>query len=218
MRMFSLRRLLTASLVLLATVPALLVLWLMSRASSEAVEDLAGKILMQVAALVQTGTEAHVLQVHQVLDGMFPEHLASIELDRARSGLRNPAQFEGMAFALIRQSPDVAMMHFANLRGEYLGLERSGDGATTLSLRRPDGVGRLFYQAGFPGDRSRPLAVEQKNFEPRSTPWYVGALSAKGRVFTPVQVSASRRQLMVSLSQPVYDADGGAAGVFGADL
>ena len=39
--MFSLRRILTASLVLLATVPALLVLWMMSRASTEAVEDLA---------------------------------------------------------------------------------------------------------------------------------------------------------------------------------
>ena len=62
MRMFSLRRILTASLVLLAAVPALLVLWMMSRAGTEAVEDLAGKILTQVAALVQADTEAHVRQ------------------------------------------------------------------------------------------------------------------------------------------------------------
>src|SRR5439155_25685963 len=54
--------------------------------------------------------------------------------------------------------------------------------------------------------------------EPRSTPWYAGAVTAKGRFFTPVQVSAERKQLMVSLSQPVYDADGGVAGVIGADL
>ncbi|HSH92436.1 MAG TPA: hypothetical protein VK996_20790, partial [Ramlibacter sp.] len=68
MKMFSLRRILAASLVLLAIVPALLVLWLMSRASTAAVEDLAGKILTQVAALVQSDTEAHVRQVHDVLD------------------------------------------------------------------------------------------------------------------------------------------------------
>ncbi len=217
MRMFSLRRILTASLVLLATVPALLVLWLMARASTQAVEDLAGKILTQVAALVQVGTEAHVQQVHEVLDGLFPERLSGAELERARSWLRNPAQFEAMAFALARQSPAVPAVHFGNLRGEYLGLERTADGAR-IGIRKPDGLGRVFYQARFPGDRARPLDSEIRNFEPRSTPWYAGALSAKGRVFTPVQVSAVRRQLMVSLSQPVYDADGGAAGVFSADL
>ncbi|HMA08036.1 MAG TPA: histidine kinase dimerization/phospho-acceptor domain-containing protein, partial [Ramlibacter sp.] len=65
---------------------------------------------------------------------------------------------------------------------------------------------------------SHPQSTEALNFEPRTSAWYAGALSAKGRVFSPVQVSGPRRQLMVSLSQPVYDADGGAAGVFGADL
>jgi hypothetical protein len=74
--MFSLRRILAASLMLLATVPAVLVLVMMSRASTRAVEDLAGKILTQVASVVQTGTEAHVQQVHDVLDGLFAESLA----------------------------------------------------------------------------------------------------------------------------------------------
>jgi len=217
LRMFSLRRILTASLVLLATVPALLVLWMMSRAGTEAVEDLAGKILTQVAALVQADTEAHVQQVHDVLDGLFPERIADAEVERARSWLRNPAQFEAMAFALTRQSADVPVVHFANLRGEYFGLEKTDEGAS-IGIRKPDGLGRIFFGARFPGDRERPLPSEIRNFEPRSTPWYAGALSAKGRVFTPVQVSPTRKQLMVSLSQPVYDADGGAAGVFGADL
>jgi signal transduction histidine kinase/DNA-binding response OmpR family regulator len=217
MRMFPLRRILAASLVLLATVPALLVLWMMARASSQAVEDLAGKILTQVAALVQSGTEAHVRQVHDVLDGLFAERLAGAELDRARGWLRNPAQFEPMAFALTRQSTSVPVVHFGNLRGEYFGLEKTAEGAR-IGIRRPDGAGRVFFQARYPGDRSRPTDSEARNFEPRTTAWYSGALSAQGRVFTPVQVSAVRKQLMVSLSQPVYDPDGGAAGVFGADL
>jgi signal transduction histidine kinase/DNA-binding response OmpR family regulator len=217
MKKFSLRHILTISLVLLATVPAALVLWMMARASSQAVEDLAGKILTQVAALVQTGTEAHVQQVHDVLDGVFPERLAGAELERARSALRAPAQFEAMAFALTRQSGDVPIMHFANLNGEYFGLETVAGGAK-IGIRRPDGVGRQFFDARFPGDRSHPGPSEIRNFEPRSTLWYAGALRAKDRVFTPVQVSTERKELMVSLSQPVYDADGGAAGVFGADL
>ena len=82
---FSLRHILAASLVLLAVVPALAVLWMMNRASAQAVEDLAGKILTHVAALVQNDTEAHVRQVHDALDGLFPERLSGPELDRARA-------------------------------------------------------------------------------------------------------------------------------------
>ena len=156
MRMFSLRRILTASLVLLATVPALLVLWMMSRAGTEAVEDLAGKILTQVAAVVQADTEAHVQQVHDVLDGLFPERIAGAEVERARSWLRNPAQFEAMAFALTRQSADVPVVHFANLRGEYFGLEKTADGAS-IGIRKPDGLGRMFFDAALPR-RSRAAA------------------------------------------------------------
>jgi signal transduction histidine kinase/DNA-binding response OmpR family regulator len=217
MKMFSLRRLLAASLVLLATVPAGLVLWMMARASSHAVEDLAGAILTQVATSVQTGTEAHVRQVHDVLDGMFPERMTGAELERARQWLRNPQQFEAGAFALARQSPTIPVLHVGNLRGEYLGLQRTPEGAV-IGVRPAQAAGRSYYQAAFPGDRSQPLAREPNNFEPRTTPWYAGAVVAKGRVFTPVQVSAERKQLMVSLAQPVYDADGSVAGVFGADL
>jgi signal transduction histidine kinase/DNA-binding response OmpR family regulator len=217
MTMFSLRRLLAASLVLLAAVPALLVLWMLTRASSGAVDDLAGKILTQVATNVQTGTEAHVQQVHDMLDGVFHERLAGVELDRARAWLREPARFEAMAFALTRQSPDTSVFHVGNLRGEYFGLQTLPDGAR-VSIRPPGGAGRTIYKETFPGDRSHLEMSETRNFEPRSTPWYAGAVTAKGRVFTPVQVSAERKELMVSLSQPVYDADGGVAGVIGADL
>lgn len=213
----SLRRILAASLVLAAVIPALLVAWMMTRASRQAVEDLAGKVLTQVAAVVQGGTEAHMRQAHDVLNGIFPERLTPAEAERARLLLRNPASLEPMAFALTRQSDEAAVLHFGNLRGEYLGVEATPEGSR-VSVRKADGTGRLFYLAAQPGDRSRQVDTEGRNFEPRSTVWYAGALTAKDRVFSPVRVSAERKSLMVSLSQPVYDADGGAAGVFGTDL
>jgi signal transduction histidine kinase/DNA-binding response OmpR family regulator len=216
MKMFSLRRLLAASLVLLAAVPALVVLALLARAGSQAVDDLAGKILTQVASNVQTGTQAHVQQVHDVLDGVVRERLEGRELERARQWLREPARFEAMAYALTRQSVDVPVFHVGNLRGEYFGLAATPDGAR-IAIRPQGGSGRAIYKAAVPGDREL-VENEARNFEPRSTPWYSAAVSAKGRVFTPVQVSPERKQLMVSLSQPVYDADGGVAGVLGADL
>jgi hypothetical protein len=215
--MFSLRRILATSLVLLATIPAVLVAWMMTRASNVAVEDLAGKILTQVAALVQTGTEAHLRQAHDVLNGLVSERLGQADLERAREGLRNPGRYEAMALALSRQLPEIPSLHFGNLRGEYLGVT-SGPGGARVGVRPLGGNGRSFYTVNLPGERHQLQAVESTNFEPRSTPWYAGAVTAKGRVFSPVQVSTEQRQLMVSLSQPVYDADGGVAGVFGVDL
>ncbi|HEY8048888.1 MAG TPA: response regulator [Ramlibacter sp.] len=217
MKMFSLRRLLAASLVLLAAVPALLVVWMLTRASSQATQDLGGRILTQVAANVQTGTEAHIQQVHDVVGAIFAERLQGAELDRARAWLREPAKFEAMVFALARQSRDVSVFHIGNLNGEYFGLQSQGDGSARVEIRPPGGAGRLVYKAAYPGDRHL-IEKETRNFEPRSTPWYAGAVRAKGRVFTPVQVGAGHKELVVSLSQPVYDADGGVAGVIGADL
>jgi signal transduction histidine kinase/DNA-binding response OmpR family regulator len=215
--MFSLRRILAASLVLSATVPAVLVAWMMARASSQAVDELAGKILTQVAALVQAGTEAHLRQAHDVLNGLIAERPSQADIQRARAGLRATGQFEAMAFALARQSPDATVIHFGNLRGEYLGVEATAR-ETRVAVRRADGTGRAYYSASQPGDRSRPIDSESRNFEPRSSSWYSSALVAKDRVFSPVQVSATRRQLVVSLSQPVFDDDGGAAGVIATEL
>src|ERR1700741_243529 len=129
MKQISLRRLLAASLVLLAAVPALVVLSLLARAGSAAVDDLAGKILTQVATNVQTGTQAHVQQVHDVLDGVVRERLEGRELERTRQWLREPARFEAMLYALPRQSPDVPVFHVGNLRGEYFGLQATPEGA-----------------------------------------------------------------------------------------
>lgn len=217
MRLFSLRRILGLSLLFLALVPALSVTWLMARGSSEAVENLAGQILANVAGRVQSETEGQLRQAHDVLDGLLPERPAPEQAARARQWLRNGAQVETMAFALTRQSPVVPALFWANSAGEYTGVETTPEGVK-VGIRGPQGAGRSFYLSREPGDRSRAVAREAVNFEPRGRVWYQGALRAQARVFSPVQVAGDRRQLMVTLSQPVYDPDGGAAGVFGVDL
>ena len=216
MTMFPLRRILAASLVLLATVPALLVAWVMGRASGEAVEEMAGRTLAQLGTLVQTGTEAHLRQAHDVLNGLFPDRLKPADVERARRWFGQLDKFEPLGFALARQVPDTPVVHFGNARGEYLGVEATPQG-TRVTVRNGGG-GRLVWLAQEPGDRSQMLRKETANFEPRTTLWYRSALEAKDRVFSPVQVSTERRQLMVTLSQPVYDSFGGAAGVFATEL
>ncbi len=216
-RLFSLRGILGVSLLLLALVPAVLVAWLMAGASARAVQDMAGSLLTHVAERVQLGTEDHLQQAHDVLNGLLSARLTPTETAQAREWLRNPASFEAMAFALTRQSPDVPAVYFGNALGAYLGVEATSAGVK-VATRPADGVGRRFYRARQPGDRGQLLATEAASFEPRLSVWYGGSVAAKDRVFSPVRVSAERRELVVSLSQPVYDAEGGVAGVFGTDL
>ncbi|MBG9388922.1 response regulator [Caenimonas aquaedulcis] len=216
-RMFSLRQILSVALLLLALVPALLVAWVMARGSTQAAEDLAGKILFNVASRVQAGTETHMRQAHDALNGLFPESLDATERTRAQQLLADPTAFEAMAFALTRQSTHVPAMYFGNQRGEYFGVE-SRRSMAEVRIRDAGGTGRRAYLAARPGDRSRPQPSEIANYEPRTTPWYFGAVQAKGRVFSRVQGVPGKPQLFVTLSQPVYDNEGGVAGVFGVDL
>jgi hypothetical protein len=122
-----------------------------------------------------------------------------------------------MAFALTRQSPDVPSLYFGNKRGEFFSVESHRAGAL-VRLRASDGTGRRGFVAARPGDRSQPQPLETVNFEPRTRPWYFGAVEAKGRVFSRILPVDGKPQLYVTLSQPVYDADSGVAGVFGVDL
>jgi signal transduction histidine kinase/DNA-binding response OmpR family regulator len=216
-RTLSLRRVLVVSLLLFALVPAALVAWLMARSSAQAVQDLAGSILFNVAARIQSGTEAHLGQAHKVLDGLFPERLNAAQTEQARDWLRHGAAFEPMAFALTRQSADVPHLYFGNSRGEYFSVENSGNGAMVLLRNSGDAVVQAFV-ARRPGDRSKPLPGAQAGFEPQTRSWYQGALLAKGRTFSVIQAVPGKPQLLVTLSQPVYDNDEGAAGVFGVDL
>ena len=85
--MFSLRRILSATMLLLALVPALLVAWLMARGSLHAAQELAGSILFNVAGRVQLGTEAHLAQAHNALNGLLPEQMNTEQKQMARRWL-----------------------------------------------------------------------------------------------------------------------------------
>lgn len=215
MRRFSLRWLLTASLVLAALVPTGVAAWLMARAGTQAIAELAGTVLDRIADRVQLGTEDLLRQAPHALDALLSERPTAEETRRARAWLDNPRDFETMAFALTRQSPDVPALYFGSDRGRYVAV-LTEDGRTRVAVREADGTGRHVYAVTAPGDRSAVPEVETRNFEPRTRTWYGGAVQAQGRVFSPVQIDG--KELRVTLSQPVYDDHQGVAGVFAADL
>ena len=217
---FSLRRILVVSLLLFALLPAACVTWLLVRSSNTSVDGLANDVMGNVALRVQAETENHLEQAQIVMNGLFPATLTKQQTRQARDWLEQPALFEPLAFALTRQSASVPFLYLATVKGNFFGVEQTPRGAVVSVREVRDGQAnrRQVFLAGQPGDRSRPLEAEVDNYEPRTRSWYESALRAGRRVFSPVTISAEQKQLVITLSQPVYDDFTGAAGVFAADL
>ena len=220
-RTFSLRTVLVTSLLLFALLPAATVGWFLYRSNLQSAQMLSEKIIEDLAQRVKADTEAHLAQAHVVLNGLVQDQASAPAVLRARQLIQTPALFEQTAFAMTRMTPDVPGIYLGSYRGDYLGVETFAQDAGSVvrvGERTLGSEGRQFFLAEHPGDRRQPQPLQSGNYEPRIQPWYQAAMVQKGRAFTPVAVSASDRQLRITLAQPVYGPDGGALGVFALDL
>ncbi|MDQ3058256.1 MAG: response regulator [Pseudomonadota bacterium] len=208
-----------SSLLVFSVVPAAMIGWFLYRSNLHSVQTLSEKILEDVVQRAQTDTQAHLLQAHEVLNGLIQERPGDAAAVRARLLIQQPELFEQTAFGMTGMMPDVPKMYVGTYQGQFLGVEtllQDSGSLLWVSERKPgDQSGRLF-SASYAGDRRVPLPLEAGNYEPRSQAWYQAAMQHKARVFTPVQVAD--KQLVLTLVQPVYGADDAALGVFAIDL
>jgi signal transduction histidine kinase/DNA-binding response OmpR family regulator len=221
LRTWSLRTIFLVSLLVFCLVPATIVGWVLYRSNVQTADVLSEKIVGDVTHRIQIDTEQHLGEAHIVFNGLIQERPTPTDVLRARLMMQKPELFEQTAFSMTRMTPNASYMYFGNAQGEFLGVEPISQGASgqmRVGIRNGADQGRRFYSAQFPGDRAQTLPTEAKNYEPRGRPWYQAALENKGRVYSPVYASASKKQLLITLSQPVYGEDGGALGVFAIDL
>jgi len=216
---WTLRTVLMISLLLFSVLPAATVGWFLYKSNLQSVQMLSETIIENVAQRVKTDTENHLMQVHELLNGLIQQRPTEDAAARARLLIQKPELFEQSAFVMTSIMPDVPKMYLGTYDGEFLAVEalaQEGGRLLWVSERKPDiQEGRLF-SASYPGDRRVPLPLEPGDYEPRSEVWYRTAMTNKGRAFTPVQVFGN--QLQLTLAQPVYAVDGTALGVFAVDL
>ncbi len=213
----SLRVVLLGGFLLFALVPACVVAYVMWRGSQQATNQLASDVLDSVAARVLADSEDFVRQADSMMNAMLPTDKGIVTTRDALGWLARPETFESVAFALTRQSRDAPYIYLGTAAGVFHGVEHTADG-TRVGVRSGDDQGRRFFMAAHAGDRQTALPTEARNYEPRTRPWYEAAMKMRGRTFTPVYASASKKQLLVTLAQPVFQADCGAAGVLAVDL
>lgn len=208
-------------LLLFAIVPALLVGWLFYNSNIQTADKLSQKIINDIVQRVQIDAESQLQTANLVLNGLISATPSDAQTKVARRLIRQPDEFEKLAVSLTRISPDIPYLYFGNEKGDFHGIEqitRGGTGLMRIGIRRSGDEGRRYFSAIEAGDRSQKLAPEARSYEPRSRPWYIQAVAQRERIFTPVYLSASKKQLLITAAQPVLDEQGGVLGVFAADL
>jgi signal transduction histidine kinase/CheY-like chemotaxis protein len=208
-------------LLVFAVAPALVVGWLLYESNVQSVDKLSQKIIDDVVQRVQGDAEVQLQNASLVLNGLITPTPSNSQTLAARRLITQPQEFEKLAASLTRMAPDVPYLYFGTNKGDFHGVEqmtRGGMGLMRIGIRREGDEGRQFYTAAVPGDRSREPEREARNYEPRTRPWYVQAVNQRERIFTPVYLSASKKQLVITVAQPVFDEDSSVLGVFAADL
>ncbi|MES2942133.1 MAG: ATP-binding protein, partial [Pseudomonadota bacterium] len=216
-RHFSMRSLLGLSLLFLVLLPALFVGWWMLQRTYVVVDELAGKAMQASASRGQADVQNHLQQAYRALDGLMPENKTLAQSAQAVAWVSDPALFAPMAFALTRASNDLRFVYFSTALGGVHGVENAIDGFRFGGRGAVDNGSRMFStrQANAPFKSAN---QEGESPDPRSRPWYDTALQARARVLSPAAIYPESKQLVVTLSQPVYDNNGVAVGVLGADL
>lgn len=217
MRQFSLRSLLGLGLLFLVILPALAAGWVIFQRNGAAVEASASAALMRSASRAQSDVQAHLMRAHEALDGLMPQKQGSLQGTQALAWVTDPALFAPMAFALTRMSQDMRHVYFIGANGLVHGVENAGEGFR-FSGRGAVDAGARSFSVHQPNDPLKPAGAEGESPDPRSQPWYAAAMRSEGRAFSAVAIYPSSRQLVLTLSQPVYDPTGIVAGVLGADL
>lgn len=217
MKQFSIRSLLGLSLLLLVLLPAIGLGYLLIQRDLASVDELASRTLREAALRGQTAVQAHLRHATRALDGMAPEGATSPQRTRTSEWVSDPALFAPMAIALARSSPDLRFIYFTGADGRTHGVENAADGLRFGGRGALDNGARVFSSS----TAKSPLRLAEtagQSAAPGNRPWTDAALQGKARVFSPVTLSTINKQLLLTVSQPVYDGEGAVAGVLGVDL
>ena len=121
---------------------------------------------------------------------------------------------------VLRSYDQIASFYVADGKGQFLMIRRNSEGGTDtklitvaqdgkrhVRLSRHDALGRVVEDRG-----------AQDDFDPRTRPWYQGAVKAKDQYWTDIYVFFTERTPGVTTALPLVSDDGTVAAVYGIDI
>ncbi|OOB77809.1 MAG: hypothetical protein BEN18_09545 [Epulopiscium sp. Nuni2H_MBin001] len=154
-----------------------------------------------------------VVSVIQILS-MVTQQITEVELQVKLNSDIAISEFEGWLNGNIAQVAQVGIeVELRELYTDLTGLSEyfeaiieSDDDVIALFLGTEDGI----YASS--------TAVAEDNYDPRTRPWYQGAIAADGVYISDPYLSVTTKEFVVSVALPVKNADNRTVGVIGIDI
>ncbi len=205
---------------------------------------LAGMILVTAGVLTVTSylsTRGSLLQfsrdliaqnatlVREQVNGFLrPARSASaLALSLVDSGMvevENPRSVERYFFNFLSVQQNVAMLNYGDQRGDFVMVKRQPDNSlsTKIITVADDGTRRVVWRHRDPGGPLEPPREEvvdpADSYDPRTRPWYQGAVRERALYWTGVYVFHTDRQPGVTAAVPRLDDRGQVLGVLSVDI
>jgi signal transduction histidine kinase/CheY-like chemotaxis protein len=210
-RTVPLRLALTLPFVLLILVCSGLIGWFALDNSRKAVLDVAGQLRTEVLRRVEEHLARYLAVPHEI------NAANALALSSGILDLHDPVNRGRYFYGVVATHPLIAYSFLGEPDGEFSGARRSPEGEVELIHAGADtGGASVYHAASHLGD---PLEFRAafKNFDPRTRPWYLSGARARGPVWSSVYRHFVLKDLTLTASLPIYDAQGALMGVFGVD-
>ena len=132
---------------------------------------------------------------------------------------RGPQLVEPLSMALLSSVPHVAIVSVADSDGNYFMFRRNASGGIdtkTITVGPPRRVMNIIRDAD--GSVVRTFEDPEDRFDPRTRPWFTGALEVGGVHWTEMYVFFTDRVPGLTVSAAVREESGELRAVFGADI
>ncbi|NJK76017.1 MAG: PAS domain S-box protein [Microcoleus sp. SU_5_6] len=205
----SLRLILLVPLVVQISVAVGVTGWLSFRNGQKAVNDLATRLSLEVAARTKEHFQSFADLSHLFLQ-MNTAAIASGNLD--------PADFPNLERYLWEQtklSDRTTTIYYGDEAGRFLLLKREAEDLVYIR-DETTAPNREIYRLDKGGNRTE--LVKTAPYDPRTRPWYLAAKQSKLPTWSPIYVFTASPVLGITPVAPIYSENGSLEGVLAIDL
>lgn len=186
--------------------------WLSFRNGSNAVNDLATQLRVELSNRIQQELNTYLETPHIV---------NQINVDTLKMGLinlNNVPQLERYLWNQLQQFKTASYIGVGLANGYYIGANRYDDGSIEFDIVDKTTQGKLKKWATDNQGKRTKLLSARNNYDPRVRPWYEAGVKAGKPVWSEIYAYFGSRVLVISANQPIYDQNQKVLGVASTDL
>lgn len=210
----SLRRQLLITIIVLMLFVSSTIIWVSIQAGTDAVNHMTQRVMLNMIERIGNDNENQLNEAIRAIETIAPNSSDLSQKQNFPTDMATLEQRLWFAGNLYQQTTD--FVYFAGPDGRFIGLHRAGTGQIDLFLRNPEDSQRVQYTVQKPGDRGRPTGTS--NYDARSRPWYIEAISHDKPVWSDIYSSYTDHQPAITLAKAIYQPDQRLAGVVATDI